>query len=74
MQQGKLDSAAEHFREAQRIDPNFFKAYSNLGSVFLKQGKFDQAKKQYIEALKINPNSAEDNYNLGLVFLSAPCS
>ena len=64
-QQGKIEEAAAHYKEALRIKPNYAEAYNNLGILLARQGKIEEAAAHYNEALRIKPNYPEVYNNLG---------
>ncbi|NJK48954.1 tetratricopeptide repeat protein [Candidatus Gracilibacteria bacterium] len=64
-QQGKLEEAAQTYRQAIALDSNCAEAYNNLGSTLDSQGKFKDAIAAYEKAIAINPNSAGVYNNLG---------
>jgi tetratricopeptide (TPR) repeat protein len=64
---GKLDPAAQHFREALRLKPGDASAYNSLGVVLQRQGKLDAAAECYTAALRLDRNSVDAHYNLGVV-------
>jgi protein O-GlcNAc transferase len=64
-QQGKLEEAAQTYRQAIAIDPNCAEAYNNLGSTLDSQGKFKDAIAFYEKAISIQPDSAGVYNNLG---------
>lgn len=53
-----LDSAAEYFRAALALDPQFDMARLNLGRVHLKRGDFKQAKAEFDTVLDRDPNNS----------------
>ena len=61
----KLDEAAESYRHALALDPNYAEAHSNLGSVLLAQGKAEEAVESFRRALAIKPGLVETHSNLG---------
>ena len=63
---GKLDQAAELYREFLRQHPTHFEAAHNLGAILLQTGNFNAAERQLRRALQINPHSPEALNNLGL--------
>jgi tetratricopeptide (TPR) repeat protein len=74
---GSYREAAAAYREVIRLDPSFYKAYNNLGSVLLKNLKytdpdcdtrFSEAVECYNKALEINPYDAITLYNLGTMY------
>jgi len=50
-EKNKLDEAAEEYRKALEIDPDFALARSNLGMVYKIQGKMDDAIREWEETL-----------------------
>jgi superkiller protein 3 len=64
-QEGKLDEAIEHYREALRIDPIFAGAYNNLGAALLNQGHVEDAIANFRLSLQFDPGHAETHNNLG---------
>jgi tetratricopeptide (TPR) repeat protein len=68
LEKEQLDQAIVHFKEALRIDPNYFNARTNLGSVFLKQGKLDEAIANLTEAMSLRKDKPEVYYYLGLAY------
>ena len=65
-EQGKLDAAMIHFREALRLSPNYAEAHNNLGSALAQQGKLELAVPHFYTALKILPGFAEAHNNLAV--------
>ena len=49
---GQLDAAAEEFREAIRLDPNYAEPHNNLASVFGRQGNIEEAIDEYRKAIE----------------------
>jgi len=60
------EEAITHFREAVRIDPEFFRAYFNLGMCLLKVDKVDEALEQLSNALRLKPDDPRVNCRLGI--------
>jgi tetratricopeptide (TPR) repeat protein len=63
-QQGELDQAITHNRQALRINPNYPKAHLGLGLVLLEKGNLTEAVAHFNEALRINPDFADAHYHL----------
>ncbi|MDH4285173.1 MAG: tetratricopeptide repeat protein, partial [Gallionellaceae bacterium] len=55
----RLDEAAESFRRALVLDPNYAEAYTNLGGVLLVQHKLEEAVESYRRALELKPRFTE---------------
>jgi Flp pilus assembly protein TadD len=69
-QQGMLDQAIVHYREALRIKPNLMNTRNNLGVALLQQGEINRAMAQYYQALRLKPDSAETHSNLGVALFT----
>ena len=68
--QGKLDLAIEHYREAIRLKPDYVEAHINLGVTFKERGLLDNAIECYRTALGFSPNNFTAENNLGAILLS----
>jgi len=67
--EGKTESAMNHYAEALRIRPDYADAHTNLASALMKSGKpnaMDEAGRHLAEALCIDPMSAEAYNAFGL--------
>jgi outer membrane protein OmpA-like peptidoglycan-associated protein len=51
-----INSAAENFRDAVRIDPEFIEAYIVMGEMFQSAERFSEAVEAYQMAININPD------------------
>jgi tetratricopeptide (TPR) repeat protein len=56
--QGESAFAIRFFQEAIRLQPNYDRAYYNLGLAYLKQDLIIEAREMFEMALKKNPNNA----------------
>ncbi len=65
---GLLDEARACFNRALAIDPNHYRALTNLGNVDLEQGNVDEAIECYQKALKLNEEFANAHHNLGVAY------
>ena len=54
-QQGKLNEALMHYKEAIRIQPAFADAYSNMGNTLKEMHDVQGALQCYTRAIQINP-------------------
>ena len=63
---GRSREAAEHCREALRIDPMDADAHNNLGNALQALGDLREAMQHYREAVRLNPRHAEALYNYGV--------
>ena len=64
---GNSQAALEHYQKALRIDPNFYPALNNMGTLLEKQGNHVQAREAFLKAAEINPDDGEAHINLGHV-------
>lgn len=67
-QQGNFTQAEKALREVIKIQPDFVKAYNNLGTLLQNQGKIQEAKQYYEKTLQLNPNLAETISNLASIW------
>jgi len=63
----ELTSAAHHFREVCRLDPQRAGAFVNLGAVLNLLQQYDDALAALRKAIQLDPQRVEAYYNLGLV-------
>lgn len=59
--------AKKDLEQAIAIDPNYFDAYNNLGSVYYQTKEYDQSIRSYTNALQVNTRSASTWLNLSVV-------
>ena len=60
--------AANAFREAIRIEPNYFAAYNNLGIVCAKLGQHQEAIEFLKQAIKMFPENTFAYFSLGCTY------
>ena len=65
--QGKLEEAAAHLRDAVSSEPGNADAHLELGRVLYEKGDRDEALKETEQALTINPKNVDALYNLGAI-------
>ena len=63
-----LPSAAYHFKEVTRLDPQRAGAFINLGAVYNLLEQYDDALATLRQGIQLDSHRAEGYYNLGLVF------
>ena len=56
------------YQQATQLYPNDYRAYNNIGTLYLAQGNYEQAAKYFAQAQKIQPNAAS-NMNEALLAL-----
>jgi len=67
--EGRLEEAAEHYREATRLRPTYPEALYNLGNVLATEGRLAEAEAQYERALALDDGFAAAHNNLGNVLV-----
>lgn len=70
MQEGKLESAIEEFRQAISQDPNSASAYNHLGVTYYRINKFPEASAALEQALRLSPQDPHVYQNLGAAYAS----
>jgi tetratricopeptide (TPR) repeat protein len=65
----RLNEAAEHYREAMRLRPNYPEAIYNLGNVLAAEGRLSEAEAQYEAALGLDDRFAAVHNNLGNILV-----
>ena len=65
---GRLEDAISQFKEAIKLQPDYFEAYLFLGEAFGKSRRNDDEITAEQEAIRLNPKSAEAYYLLGTAF------
>ncbi|HWC58135.1 MAG TPA: tetratricopeptide repeat protein [Verrucomicrobiae bacterium] len=69
LDEGKVDEAIPHFKEARRIKPEDAKAAFNLGNALIQKGELSEGIANLSQALQLKPDYAEAHINLGGAFL-----
>ncbi len=67
--QGRPAEAADHYRRAIAIQPDYAPAYGNLGVTERAMGEVDKAIQIYQQALSIKPDYPDAHYNLANALL-----
>jgi len=67
---GKLEEAAECFRQAIVHNPGYAEAHANLGLVFQMQGNPDETVALYRKAVMLKPDLLPAHLNLGMTLLN----
>ena len=62
---GRLDDAAEDFREACRLRPESAPFHNDLGVVLARRGRREEAAAQYREAIRLKADFPDPHNNLG---------
>lgn len=66
-QQGLTKQAIEFYQNAIRIDPDYGRALTGLGAVFLSQKRINEAQPLFEKAISIDPNHATALINLAMI-------
>lgn len=66
VQEGRPLEAAEYFRKATQLNPNYADAYNNLGNTQKVSDHLAEAISNYEQALRIKPDFPTAHFNLGL--------
>lgn len=64
-----LSKAVENLNKAIIVNPEYYKAYYNLGCIFLNKKAYELAEKNLLLAIKYNKDFAYSYYNLGTLYL-----
>ena len=65
---GKLDEAAKLYLSALSLDPNFTKAYNNLGIIYKLQGSLEKAEVNFQKAISLDPSKVPSYSNLANIY------
>lgn len=66
-QKGDAQAALARYQKALQMDPDFYPALNNLGTLLEQQGRHAQAEEAFSKAIGINPDDGEAYINLGHV-------
>jgi len=64
---GGAEAAIEHWRTAQRLEPENAEAANSLGGVYLKMGRVREAAEQFLLAVHSESDNPDYHFNLGNV-------
>ncbi len=67
LSEGKFQDAEIIFKKILQIDPNYYKAYVNIGVICIKLDQLDEAEKNFQRAIEIKPDFELAYYNLGTI-------
>ena len=63
----RLQEAAEHYRMALRVEPDFLEPHNSLGVILIGAGKLDESLEHLAEAVRLKPKNVPANFNYGYV-------
>jgi tetratricopeptide (TPR) repeat protein len=64
---GGAEAAIEHWRTAQRLEPENAEAANSLGGVYLRMGRVREAAEEFLLAVNSESNNPDYHFNLGNV-------
>jgi tetratricopeptide (TPR) repeat protein len=64
---GKVEAAVEHWRTAQRLDPENGEAASSLGGAYLRMYRIREAAEQFLLAVRSESDNPDYHFDLGNV-------
>ena len=67
-EEGRLDQALRHCREAVRLKGDSPQVHNNLANVLIRLGKAEEGIKELKKAIQLKNDFVEANYNLGVVY------
>ena len=63
----RLSEAAEHYRMALRLDPDYYEPHNSLGVILVGAGRLDESIVHFAEAVRLGPKDVSANFNYGHV-------
>lgn len=66
---GKFNEALKHFRDAVRAQPDFAKAYYDIGSIWLSQNRPQEAEKAFLAVVRFDPDDYQAHGNLAIIYM-----
>lgn len=64
---GRLDEAADAFRQAIRLSPDYAWAHLDLGVTLWRKGRLDEASAAFRRAIELDPEESMAHHHLGVV-------
>jgi len=64
---GKAEAAVEHWRTAQRLEPENGEAANSLGGAYLRMGRVREAARQFLLAVRFESDNPDYHFDLGNV-------
>lgn len=69
MQEGRVDDALAHYRQAFALDPQKYEIQNNLGFALLQKGRVEEAFPYLRKAAELQPGDAIVHYNLAQAYV-----
>ena len=66
---GQVPQALEHFYAAVKANPNYDRAWYELGFIYLRQNKLVEAEQAFQRVIRLNPDDYEAQGSLGSIYL-----
>lgn len=63
---GKTTESIAAYKKAVKVDPNYWMAYFQLGSIYLTQREYEKAAEQFEKSSSLNKKHWKSFYNLGI--------
>jgi serine/threonine protein kinase/tetratricopeptide (TPR) repeat protein len=70
LQDGRFAEAEAAFRDAIRIQPDYFQAHTNLGRILYDRKRYDEAELALASAIQLQPSDWMAHFYFGLTLLS----
>lgn len=70
MKRSELSEAAECFRKAIQLEPDYAGAHNDLGYLLERQGKLAEAADEYRKAVEEKPDFRQAHFNLGRILVN----
>ncbi|MDP8216514.1 MAG: tetratricopeptide repeat protein [Candidatus Kaelpia imicola] len=64
-----IAKAKNCFEEALKLNPEYAKAWRELGICYMEEGNFEKAINSLNQSLKLNPDSPKANYAIAVAYL-----
>jgi len=68
---GNYAKAWEHYREAQRVEPDFPETPLNVGLLLIKEGRPGEAIGYFQRTLELRPRDVRGHYNMGVALVQS---
>ena len=65
LNQGRVDEAIDHYRQALKLQPDLSSAWNNLGNALLLKGQTNEAVSNFMAAIELLPMNAAAYSNMG---------
>jgi Flp pilus assembly protein TadD len=66
---GDTRAAMDHYNAAVQSDPNYDRAWYELGFVYLRQNELDGAQKAFENVVRLNPDDYQAQGSLGMIYM-----